>query len=221
MKKIIYTVLPLAMLAQSCVSNLVSKKGNGQMKTESRELAAFHAIELIGEGKVIIEQGAGSVVTLTGDENLLAEVNTKVKDGVLVIKPRENQHLRFSKDLVLVIRTPNLDDISMTGNGDITNKGILNCGDLDVSLTGIGNIQLKGTAQKLDASLTGTGDMTLDFDSKELEVSVTGTGDVRLMGRTDAADLQVTGTGDIDATGLQSGTMNSQTTGLGKIKTGK
>ncbi len=221
MKKVLYFVLPIAMLAQGCLADLVSQKGNGQIKTESRDLAAFHAIELIGEGKVIIEQGPVSGVSLTGDENLLSLVNTKVKDGTLVIKPRENQHLRFTKDLVLVIRTPNLDDISLVGNGDITNKDILKCGNLEVSLTGIGNIQLKGTADKLEANLTGTGNMILDFESRNLDVDLTGTGDVKLIGKTDAADLGVTGTGDIDASGLQSGTMNSQTTGLGKIRTGK
>jgi hypothetical protein len=60
-------------------------EGSGKPVTDTRQLAAFHALSLQGPLSVTIAPGSGSSAAITADDNLLALIRTEVRDGTLTI----------------------------------------------------------------------------------------------------------------------------------------
>jgi hypothetical protein len=111
------------MLALSTVAALAltvfGVEGNGNVKEESRTVAGeFHGIAVSGGIMAIATLGEKASVKIEADENLLSLVETQVKDGVLVIRPKES--VRPSKPIKATIVAPKIDSAAASGGSRVT-----------------------------------------------------------------------------------------------------
>lgn len=105
-------------------------------------------------------------------------------------------------------------DFSISGSGDVRFSD-LNCVELEGSVSGSGDIFLKGKAEKADYSVSGSGDISAyDFSVKKVECSVSGSGDAKVYA-TDDLDLSVSGSGEIKYKG--SANVRQSKSGSGSI----
>ncbi|HVY49735.1 MAG TPA: DUF2807 domain-containing protein, partial [Minicystis sp.] len=81
--------LGLAALVSSgaCV-NVGGTVGSGHAKTETRSVAAFHAVDLSGSLEAEVKVGAPQKVEITGDDNLVPLVTTSVEGGKLSVQTK-------------------------------------------------------------------------------------------------------------------------------------
>lgn len=147
--------------------------------TESRPVAGFDSVAVSGAIDLTVRSAAQEALTLEGEPDALARVETVVENGRLVIRPRPgitnwSWNRAGVKARVDVVR---LSAVSMAGSGDVRIE------------------PLKTPALKL--SLSGSNDARLDgLDTERLEVSISGSGDIRASGRAATVRLSVAGSGD-------------------------
>src|SRR5262245_33132286 len=71
-----------------------SVRGSGVRTEEDRPVAEFHSVELETSAKVQVEVGSAPSLHISGDDNLLPLVETKVENGVLKVDTRESCRFR-------------------------------------------------------------------------------------------------------------------------------
>lgn len=97
------------------------------------------------------------------------------------------------------VRLNNL-KISVSGSADV-NANNLKCEYLSAGVSGSGDINLKGSADRANYRVSGSGDIrAFDFDVKDLECSVSGSGDIKAYA-SGTLKASASGSGDIQYKG--------------------
>src|SRR3954468_9318590 len=88
MMRIIYCLCALVLGCSPAAPVLAARQvtGSGVSRTELRSAGGFHGIALGVDAILEIRQGATEGLSITGDDNILALVETVVDDGVLKIR---------------------------------------------------------------------------------------------------------------------------------------
>lgn len=220
MKKLI--TLSLILLASTQINAQwwgKSVKGNGEMKTETRDVGSYDGISVAGFFNVTLVAGDEGKLTIEGESNLLDYIETEVSGGTLKIKVEKNQNLKTSwgKDIKIVVPFKDIDRVSLSGSGEIISKDLIKANNFEVSVSGSGDVNLEVEANNTESRVTGSGDLNLRGSTKDHIVKVTGSGDIEA-GRfkADNVDAQVTGSGDIRVACEKS--IKARVTGSGDIE---
>lgn len=197
MKKIISPLLVISLLISiGCGDNI---QGNGNMSTESRQVSKFHSVRLTGPMNVQLIQGADNALEIEAEENIIPYIETNVDEGKLTIKYTDGVHINNREDITVRVTLPQLQGADITGSGDITSE---------TKLTGSDEIEL---------AITGSGNMNLELDAPSVEAKITGSGDIFLSGQTRDIECTSTGSGKIDATALKAENAVVKTLGSGEV----
>lgn len=171
-------------------------KGTGPVVKKTLDLANFSGFELAVAGDVYLRKGTKAAVTIEGQENILAEIVTKVEDGFWRI--RFNRAVSYREPLKIYITLPSITVVKLSGSGDIHGQSeFTNLNALTVAISGSGNINLKVGTKALDASISGSGDLTLEGTTQDFDLRISGSGD--FMGKnltTTAANIGISGSGN-------------------------
>ena len=130
-------------------------EGSGVPATQTRTVAAFHSVELVGGNNVVIHVGAKRSVVVKADDNLLGRVTTKVESGTLLIGNTPGG-LTTRSPMSVVVSVPTLSALTLAGGGNIVVSGI-SAESLTVTLSGGGNVTASGSARSLGVTLSGSG----------------------------------------------------------------
>lgn len=134
---------------------LVSSAGSAQDR-QKRDVDGFTALSFGAAGELFLKQGNNFSVELEGDKDLLEVIETKVRNGHLVIR-KTNWRIMRNERVTVYITMPEIDGLSVSGSGTLEAKGPVNAGDLEASVSGSGDIYYKGDAQRVDARISGSG----------------------------------------------------------------
>jgi len=210
-------LLTTQMQAQSWFGNKV--KGNGNVTTISRTTSDYDAIACAGSMDFILVKGKEGKLTIEGEENLLEHIVTEVKNNTLIVKVEKGVNLRESHNKTIKITIPfeDIDKVSLTGSGDLWNTDTINETNLEVSLTGSGDVVLDIDTNNVSGSVTGSGDVTLKGKTTNLEASVTGSGDFNGNNlHAENTEVSVTGSGDAEVYSTE--TLKARVSGSGDIE---
>lgn len=173
--------------------------GNGNVTTKTINTGNYDAIKGVGSMDVHLEKGSEGNITVTTDENLQEYIIVEVKDGALVIRTKKNIYLKTKKGIHVTVPFQDISEVSLVGSGDIDTKDPI-------------------TANNLEVNVTGSGDVVLEVNSKMLEAKVTGSGDMELSGTTDELEVRVSGSGDFKGFDLQAQNTTASVSGSGDVK---
>lgn len=196
-----------------------------ELKKETRELGAFHAITVKGIGKIELKQGSTQQVTIEADEHVLSRIKTDVIGGSLIIDIGRDWLEKLSagldylstRSINFYITMEQLDALDVTGSCKIEALGFkgkelhLNLSGassvdfsniqyevIDSNLPGAGKLALQGKTKEQSVSLTGAGSYVADdLESESTRISLTGVGSARLW-VTKTLDAAITGVGSIE-----------------------
>ncbi|MEP7265659.1 MAG: head GIN domain-containing protein [Bacteroidota bacterium] len=196
MKKILFILFLLPALGYAnCDKDHV--KGNGTIKSESRNLNSFNKISTGGSIDIVIEQGFTESAEITTDENLMSYIITEVKDNTLSIHFKENVSISSTK-LIVKVNCKELRAISAGGSGDVKTAGVLKADKLEISQGGSGDFKLNLNVSKLEISKAGSGDFKLEGKIADLELSSAGSGNLDASKTTVGdAEISMAGSGDV------------------------
>jgi hypothetical protein len=171
-----------------------SVRGSGVRSEEDRPVAEFRAIELEAGATVRVEVGQPASLHLSGDDNLLPLVETKVENGVLSVDLRES--CRFRCGLEIVITTPALERFVIEGSGDVEILDLA-ADELKLAIEGSGAIQARGKARNLVGSIEGSGSLSLaELAAESADLSIEGSGSMHVA-VAEVLHYSIEGSGDI------------------------
>ncbi len=188
-------------------------RGNGRMKDQTRNIEEFSRIDAGGSFSIKVYVGKEPSLKIYAEENLLQYIKTSVKGSTLYIDTKKN--LNPKKEIEFRITTPGLTSLDVSGANNVEVVNI-NEREFSVNLSGAGNVDLKGTADKFRAELSGAG----NIDAKELKandvvISVSGAASADVFAK-QVLDASVSGVGSIDYYGNPEKT-RTNVSGVGSI----
>lgn len=176
-------------------------KGNGITIEEERLPGEFNGVISEGDYDVFIVIDTVYKVIIEADENLVPYIRTVVKNERLIVDNGTRRCLRNDGDVPIriYVHTPDMFYISLEGSGiiysdyfiyvdylrvELTGSGIINLRDidaieLDVLLSGSGEIELWGIAGSGDLNIPGSGKIkAYHLEQDECSASISGSGDM-------------------------------------------
>lgn len=196
MKQFLF-LLSLSALLFSCDLDSILIRGNGNVVKETRSVGEFHSIISKGSIDIEIMPSDSYGLEVQNDENLLEYMLTEVVDGVLEVKYQKGS---YSDDHSKVfITVPTLNKIKSSGSADITIHGTLkNTSEMDIQLSGSGNVEGDVDAPLIKAISSGSGDIELSGRTKTFICEIRGSGDVECADlKSENVDINVKGSADV------------------------
>ena len=203
MKKSIAMLFGVLSIATAANAQFSSEKikGNGNVIKKNVTTPDYEKVVVSGFFDVDLVAGKEGKIAVEGEENLLQHLKIEVADNVLTIGTQKGKRISpsFGKKITITVPFESLNEVSLSGSGDVNSKSTIKSPEFRTTLSGSGDIQLSIDAQKTTAKVTGSGNMKLNGKSGDF-----------------SCDL--TGSGDLDAFNLKSGNVDSSLTGSGNCK---
>jgi hypothetical protein len=209
----------------SCRVNL----GEGAEKIEPSEnivkakypQQAFDKVDnhVVGNIQLVQSKDGKSRVTLSAPENYIKFFEFKNEDGKLDIRFTENNINIDTRDVTIIIYSPQLREINNSGASDMRLDS-LNTDELKVKNSGVGSFTMsKVKARKIDVSCSGVGSINISGEVNEAEYSCSGVGNINAKDMI-ARDVKahISGVGGIEC--YATDYINGSVTGVGGLKYG-
>lgn len=167
--------------------------GSGVQTTERRAVGSYHAIAVSTGVTVLVHRGEAGSASVTADDNLVDQVTTDVRDGMLYVGIAGG--VRTAGNLKVEIANSALDSISAS-SGSTVDAESLSGATLDVSASTGATVRGAGSAESLtlSASSGATADLrNVEVQSADVTVSTGATAHVH-------PTASVTGTCTVGAT---------------------
>ncbi len=211
MKKLLVCSLLGIVMLTSC--NWHRIRGNGSIKSEAREVAAFEALSCDGGYEIQIDCQEKQSVAVESDENLLPLIKTEVRHNTLYVDTK-GMILPTNK-IRLTVTIPNLTEFTCNGSseGDI-NK--INNEALDLSIHGSGKLRLNGKSGTVKIAIAGSSKIDASsLVSENSDVQIHGSGNIQVYA-TNSIDVHINGSGTVTYKG-DPRNINQQINGSGRI----
>ena len=215
----------LAVMAFSTSGCARNHSSAGATVERNYNVGAFDEIDLAGAYDATVRTGPAPSVHAKGGENLLDRLEVEVRNGKLVIRPKQRMGFHWgwghSGKVELTITVPQLKGATLAGSGgisidkvqgdsfegEVAGSGGLSVGSLDVqtlklSIAGSGDAKAgAGKAHSAQYEIAGSGGVDAGgVTAERLKVGIAGSGSVKARA-TGAAAVDIMGSGDVEVTG--------------------
>jgi hypothetical protein len=208
----VLAILIFGIIFAACEKN----KGNGQVTSETRQLASFTKVDVAGAYTVYVNHDSKSEVKIEAESNLIQYIRTEVNNGVLTIDNSKN--IQPDIDIKIYVKTPEVSSLLLSGSGIIQADSLV--GDnAEVDISGSGIIETRIIADHVEVKNSGSGLTTLEFaDSTEtLNYNTSGSGSANFSGRANHGSFKINGSGSINSLNLILNELDATISGSGSM----
>ncbi len=163
---------------------------------EKRNIGTYTKLDVAGSFDVTLNANATQISIVAKYEEVISHVMTTVTNGTLKIYMEEGYRPRKWGAINIEVPLKALDEVALTGSGDIKSLQTLK-------------------SENLIINLTGSGDIGLEVEATNVKAKLIGSGDLKLKGKTDNFKGEVAGSGDLSASGLKSANTKIKVNGSG------
>jgi hypothetical protein len=170
----------------------------GQTVKETRDVKGFTSVGFGIAGNLYVKIGPQFSVELEGEKDDLEEIITELSGERLQIK-QENWRFDFREKVNVYVTLPELEGLGVSGSGKAEIQNAVKTEDLDLSVSGSGNIYTAGLAvENLECSISGSGNIRLgEGNAKDAEISISGSGSFfGEMAKCETMEVHVSGSGN-------------------------
>lgn len=173
-------------------------KGEGPIVEQQLDISDFTGVALGISGNVVLQQGDRTSVMIKGQQNIIDNIKTEVRGDTWNI--RFDKNVKDHKKVVIYITMPTLTEAYVSGSGKMESKGAFsNLKDLDLAVSGSGNLTLEVDAEKIETAISGSGDVNLAGNSHEMDVQISGSGELEGFDMsTKDCDIRISGSGECE-----------------------
>lgn len=180
----------LVMLMFMCITSMQAQSITPSKKYITKELnnvSNFSSIRVLGSPDVEYRQNSDSKTTVSiyGSDNLVDLLEVSTVNGVLQVNIKKGvKILSGERRLKVIASSPSLDDVDIKGSADVYLKGTLKGADLNLNITGSGDIEAENLQYtNLSAFIKGSGDIDVkNVKATTVKTIVSGSGDVKMKG---------------------------------------
>lgn len=133
-------------------SNSQTIRGNGQIKTETRELSGFNKIIAQGQFNLILTQGEKEGIQLETDENVIEFFQTRIDSQTLYITMIAD--IKKSEKLNVYVSIKELTNIIILNEISLKTNNVIHFDELYIFSGGLSNIDIELFAATLNLQLT-------------------------------------------------------------------
>ena len=190
-------LLILLIMPASCMSSpdFLPVRGSGATIEKSFNVSDFHGIDVSSGFDVILIQGNSENVVITAQENLFEHIKVEVEQGVLKIYTEKNTIA--IKPMKARISFKNIDNLKVSGGGDVLCETPVNVPQLTVRISGGGDLEAEISTDELACHFSGGGDADIDGNIKKYSLEMSGGGDVKSFVDAGMIDCRISGGGDL------------------------
>lgn len=201
-----------------CLVLCLGVSANAQTR-ENRNVSSFKKLVFRAPGKLYLRQGSEQKVEIEGKKEILAKIETNVEGSKLIIEP-EDDRWRWSRgdEITVYVTMTDVEGISVGGSGNIIGETTIKGDDIDLNVSGSGNMKIKINASgDLESDVSGSGNIDLEGRCESFNSDVSGSGKVLAKITADGkADFGVSGSGKIEASG-SAHAVKANISGSGKV----
>lgn len=236
MKHLLTILLLVFVFASSCVfMNDKRVKGNGNVKSETRQASDFNEIHVSGNIDVYYTQGPSQPVRVETDDNLQEYVETYTNGNTLHVRIKNNFNLDPTGDIKVYVTAPDVSKFGASGACNIFGENKVTsaetvhidmsgaCGaqldlhapDINVDMSGASSIELRGETKNFSIEGSGSTEAKCyDLLAENVEVDISGAGDVQTFASV-KLDVEVSGAGTVNYKG--NATVSKSVSGAGSV----
>ena len=196
-KKIFILILILMVSSCSITKNMgnAQVKGNGNLASEMRKLSNFKAIEIsIGYDKILVNCGEEPSLHISGDENILPLITTRISKGILRIE--SDSTFETKADSEIIINVKSLKEFTFDGVGETVIQNV-NSEKFTCNINGVGSCELNGKVESFYVSVNGVGSVNArQLIADDVVASLNGVGSVKLYAK-NSLNASVNGIGGL------------------------
>lgn len=187
-----------ALISMSMISSCEKIKGKGDITTEMRSTGTYNSVSLSMSATVYITQDSLYSLEISGQENVIRQIETKVEGNQLVIRVRHGVILGNHEPVKVYLSVPDVNRLDISGSGDIFTENTWQAETISLNISGSGNINIAGLyTDELSANISGSGAIKAASGSVVRE------------------ELKISGSGAIDLRSVEAGQVYSTTSGSG------
>ncbi len=184
-----------------CEDGLFSdcRRSDGGNVTLDFDLNQISDFDFALSGNVFVSRGESQVITISGPADVVADINTSVVNGFWRIDTRECY--RKYDPLTITMTVTDLENVSLSGAGNITILDTFNTEMSRVVIAGSGDITWRSVSDRVETSISGSGDIDLIGMVRQLFGTIAGSGNI--FGRdmiTEDVDVTIAGSGNAEVT---------------------
>lgn len=154
-----------------------TERASGPVVKRTLQVDDFEGVALAFSGNVYLRQGNTQKVEVEMQESLFDYLNTRVRNGLWSIKFDRN--IRTRERVNVYITVPTLREVYVSGSGNIQGETpFSNLDDVDISVSGSGDIVMDIEASMVKAGISGSGDIDLEGKARAIHIRISGSGDV-------------------------------------------
>jgi hypothetical protein len=233
MKNLLFS-LGLAFIC--CVSTVFAQT------RETKNVGTFTKISFRVPGKLYLRQGSPQRVEIEGKKSVLDEIDVEVDGSRLVIE-KEGKFMDWNwgpvDEVKVYVTVKDIEGLSVAGSGDLIGETKILAKDLDLSVSGSGNLKVEAEASgDMEADVSGSGDLEVkgkcrNFDSDvsgsgkvimamiiegDADLGISGSGKIEASGRADKVKTSISGSGKVLAADLETNSCNIRISGSGDVQ---
>ncbi|GGE29872.1 head GIN domain-containing protein [Psychroflexus planctonicus] len=193
-------------------------EGNKQVIEETRTLSGYTEIEISGNFEVELVQGIAGKINIMAESNMLEHIVTEVQKGSLRIEVAKKMNLKPNEQIKITVPFEELEEIVMSGSGNLHSKKPIEARKFEVKKSGSGNMYLSIDASRsLAITKSGSGNIEVDGKTKKLSLISSGSGDFKNEKFVaDQVDIKLSGSGQIYLTCKDE--LSEKVSGSGNVK---
>ena len=190
-------LLTMILLPDSCISSpqWLPVKGTGDPVDKNFKVADFHGIDVSSGFDVTLLQGNAEDVTITAQENLFEHIVVKVDQGILRIYAERG--IMATKPMKASISFKSIDNLKVSGGGDVVAETPVNVPELDVNISGGGDLSSVINTDEMICKVSGGGDAKIDGNIRNYNLDLSGGGDAKSDLNAGIITCSVSGGGDL------------------------
>ena len=185
----------------ACVDAQIRKTvyGNRNVVKKERSAGSFTGIKVSTGIDVFLKQTSNESIIVEADENLHEYIKTEIRDGVLNVYSDAN--IREAAKKIVYVTMQDIRLIKTTSAGDVVGETPIKSGEIELSASSAGNINLEVYAREIKLDISSSGDITLNGEADKLNASLSSAGDLNAY-ELDVreADVSASSAGDADVT---------------------
>ena len=186
-------VIAFSVFIFACEDGSLTVRGSGPVVTRTLNLDDIRGLAVSGSHNVVLTQGAPQEIIVEGQANLIDVLSTRVKDGIWEVRFTEN--VRNADNFTVFVTVPDVDQINVSGSGNVSSDGDLDLDELSIAVSGSGSVSLAGSVDEQIAIVSGSGEISnYSLTSRQTTATVSGSGEVRVT-VTETLNATVSGSG--------------------------
>ena len=173
------------------------ERGEGDIVSEVLDMEEFTGVKLTTDGDVFITQGEDFSVEVRGQENILDILEIDVQNDIWEIE--FDRCVRNVEGFEVFITMPEIEYLAVTGSGLIRGENTFEVNDIELKVSGSGDIDIVLNADDIDGRISGSGEINLEGGASTLDFRISGSGDLQAFDLiVDRADIEISGSGDAE-----------------------